>query len=489
MFYVLGFLTMCGCFYGAMYTSRLVWDIKDTPTVSPSGAIVGLCEVKGKASTSLDQHSQLTPLTRAPLSGSECVWFSLHLEEYKEDSDDKGSWNTVFKKSSSNGFRVVDGYGGIFVETDKAKKYLTVSVDKSTDKDFISRAISFKADDVKLKDFGAFQIDPRQDEIDKWQTSPDGIYMFHPVVGKWIPTTYVSPDKFKYFDADKQAWLDVYKPSALSGIGYKIGDAINSISNLVGAGNQRVTEMIVTPMQDIFVHGFLEFPSELLNASELTVRKGRTKRSAFYVSSRGEEGPLKTLKRVRTVLSVITLTVAFLLVLFSTSDITSFEENGSTRITKFVPSYMAIIYFVIFASVFFIFLKLGRTYNRFIKLKQQINVSESTINIVLKRRSTLIPQLKTVIDEAAQHEAQMQEMVAKMRNQQDEDFIKSVFALKEAYPNLKTSENFMHLQLELGRSEEKIAMARSFLIDSKLNYNNLRATFTGIIFTPIFKKV
>ena len=55
--------------------------------------------------------------------------------------------------------------------------------------------------------------------------------------------------------------------------------------------------------------------------------------------------------------------------------------------------------------------------------------------------------------------------------------------------SLKVSVNFMQLQFELGRTEEKIAMARSFLNDSVLNYNNLRATFVGILYSPFFKKI
>lgn len=480
---------MIACFYGALHTSRQVWDILDTPTVTPSGAIVGLCEVNGKASTVLDQKSQLTPLFRSPLAGQECVWFSLQVEEYSEDSDNNGSWKTLFKKASSNGFRVVDGYGGIFVETDKAKKYLTVTVDKSKDSEYINKAIAFEADDIQTKDHSGLSLDPRQDEIDKWQTSPDGNYMAHPVVGKWIPTNYVSPDKLQYFDGETQTWLPIYKPSGITSFGYKVADGIKTLGKMMGSDNKRVTETVVTPMQDIYVHGFLEFPNDLVNASELIVRRGRTKGSGYYVSNKGEAGPLKSLKVLRSVLSIATVLLAFLIVLFSTADIASHDEAGKTIITKMVPSISAIIIFFVFVIIFFGVLKLGRTYNRFIKLKQQIDASKSTINVVLKRRSTLIPELNTVIEQAAKHETSMQQMAVEMRNKQDEDFIKSIVALKEAYPNLKTSANFMQLQFELGRSEEKIAMARSFLIDSTLNFNNLRATFTGLVFSPMFKKI
>ena len=450
----------------------------DTPCVSPSGAIVGLCEVSGKASTELDEHRQLKPLMYSPMQNVECVWFHILVEHWVQ-KDKSGSWEEYRSRESRDGFRIVDGYGGVFIDPTNAKKFLTKTVDKSESSENIDRA----------KDYFDLDESPNDAEkaAQKWHASPDGNWMYHPSLGKYIPVTYVTEDRQRYYDDAKKEWVNIYQPSTAE----SIVSGFLSVAKKFNAQKLRVTETVVFPMQDIFAHGYVSFPEENATTNELIIGSKGKSRSDYYVSSQGEKGPLKNLRVSRAVCVVAGVLCSMLTVIvfqtkFSDQNVFNDLQYGGNAFLRFFVPLLWLVGILFFGAII---LKLGRTYNRFIKLKQQINVSESTINIVLKRRSTLIPQLKTVIDEAAQHEAQMQEMVAKMRNQQDEDFIKSVFALKEAYPNLKTSENFMHLQLELGRSEEKIAMARSFLIDSKLNYNNLRATFTGIIFTPIFKKV
>lgn len=474
MFYVLLPIVALVLLLASYTTSKQIWNILDTPCVSPSGAIVGLCEISGKASTELDERQQLKPLMLSPMHGAECVWFHILLEKWVE-SDKSGHWETVQSKESRDGFRIVDGYGGVFVDPTNAKKFLTKTVNASESSEYIEKAKDFF--DIDQADSGA------EKAAQKWQASPDGYYMYHPNIGKYIPSTYVSENRQMYYDATSAKWENIYRSSVVEGF-------LSAIKKL-NTQKLRVTETVVFPMQDIFAHGYISFPEENAVTNELRLGSKGKSHSDYYVSSQGEKGPLKSLKISRAVCVVggvlaSMLTVILFQTKFSDQNVFDDLQYGGNAFLRFFIPLLWLIGILFFGSII---LKLGRTYNRFIKLKQQINVSSSTIDIVLKRRSTLIPQLKTVIDEAARHEASLQEAAAQMRSKGDEDFIQSVFALREAYPNLKTSENFMQLQMELGRSEEKIAMARSFLIDSTLNYNNLRATFTGIIFTPIFKKI
>jgi LemA protein len=133
-------------------------------------------------------------------------------------------------------------------------------------------------------------------------------------------------------------------------------------------------------------------------------------------------------------------------------------------------------------------LKILRTFNRFIRLREQVRLSRSAIDITLKRRAALIPEICDVIAEVTNHEKKVLELVTELRNAQAETASHEILALAEAYPVINSSENFLHLQNELGRTEEKIAMARSFLNDSILAMDNLRATLTGIVFSPLFAK-
>lgn len=464
------------CLLVSFYLSGQIWTIVDTPCVTPSGAIVGLCEITGKASTQLDKSSQLKPLSISPIANIECVWFHVLVEEYKRNGK-SGDWIEVYSKESSNGFRVVDGYGGVFVDLSNAKKYLTKTVDKNKSRDYVNMALTY---------FKGRDESPAEKLAKQWISSPDKYYLYHKNIGKYIPASYVSENRQQYYDDASKSWQNIYTQSTGDSIALGITNLFNSIKNL----DLRVTEILVIPMQDIFVHGYVSFPEDGSSTNELVIGSKKKNSSSYYVSSQGENKPLTSLKRLRAVFATlgVVLSIIFLTML-------QVKFHGTTPlvepigIEKYEYLIRPIILLLIFFVLGYIFSKLGRTFNRFIRLKQQVDMSKSTIDVVLKRRSALIPQLKTVVEEAASHEASMQQMATELRSQNDDQFAKTIFAIGEAYPNLKASQNFMALQFELGRTEEKIAMARSYLTDSVLNYNNLRATFTGILFKPFFSEM
>jgi hypothetical protein len=89
-----------------------------------------------------------------------------------------------------------------------------------------------------------------------------------------------------------------------------------------------------------------------------------------------------------------------------------------------------------------------------------------------------------VIDGVTKHEQEVQTRIAALR--QSADLSNEIMFLAEDYPVLKSAENFLFLQRELARTEEIIAMARSFHNDSILAYNNLRATIPGMVLSPFF---
>jgi len=142
-------------------------------------------------------------------------------------------------------------------------------------------------------------------------------------------------------------------------------------------------------------------------------------------------------------------------------------------------------------------------FNRFAILGNRIDNSLSQIDVQLKRRVDLIPNLIETVKGYAKHEKEAIKTVTDARkalvsaqglekriraNNQLESALKTIFALAENYPNLKANENFLELQRELTTTEDKIAYSRQYYNDSILNYNDLCKTFPGVFFAGIFGK-
>ena len=126
------------------------------------------------------------------------------------------------------------------------------------------------------------------------------------------------------------------------------------------------------------------------------------------------------------------------------------------------------------------------TYNGLVSLRNRIENAWAQIDVQLKRRYDLIPNLVETVKGYASHERGTLEAVVQARNMamnaqgpqeqaEAENMIsgalKSVFALQEAYPDLKANENFLNLQEELTGTEGRIAYARQFYNDSVYSYN------------------
>jgi len=145
-------------------------------------------------------------------------------------------------------------------------------------------------------------------------------------------------------------------------------------------------------------------------------------------------------------------------------------------------------------------------FNRFILLENRIQNSFAQIDVQLRKRSDLVPNLISSVKGYMKHEEAMITKVTEARKalvnvMPSKDLakkvkagdmlqraLKSIFAIAENYPNLKANENFLHLQQELSAIEDKIAYARQFYNDSILGFNNLCRTIPGMWFASMFNK-
>lgn len=140
-------------------------------------------------------------------------------------------------------------------------------------------------------------------------------------------------------------------------------------------------------------------------------------------------------------------------------------------------------------------------YNRLVVLRNRIDNAWSQIDVQLRRRYDLIPNLVETVKGYAKHEREVFENVTKARasmasaqtvaeqgeaQNQITQALKSLFAVAEAYPDLKANQNFLMLQEELSGTESKIAYARQFYNDTVMEYNTMIQTFPANIIAGMF---
>ncbi len=142
------------------------------------------------------------------------------------------------------------------------------------------------------------------------------------------------------------------------------------------------------------------------------------------------------------------------------------------------------------------------TYNRFVRLRQHLKESWSDIDVELKRRYELIPNLVATVKGYAAHEKEVLESVTELRNRAasnrgsaasqavDESAlmlgVRKLFAVAEAYPDLKANTNFLSLQEQLAETEDRIAAARRFFNGNVRDMNSLRESFPSSIVAGMF---
>ena len=141
------------------------------------------------------------------------------------------------------------------------------------------------------------------------------------------------------------------------------------------------------------------------------------------------------------------------------------------------------------------------SYNSLVRIRNQVENAWAQIDVQLKRRFDLIPNLIETVKGYAKHEKTVLEEVTKARTafmgassvkdkaraeNMLEGTLKTLFAVSENYPQLRANENFLQLQEELSGTESKIAYSRQHYNDMVLSYNNKVQSFPTQILASMF---
>lgn len=158
-----------------------------------------------------------------------------------------------------------------------------------------------------------------------------------------------------------------------------------------------------------------------------------------------------------------------------------------------------ILFFIIAFGVLLVFV-IG-IYNRLVTLRNRSDNAWAQVDVQLRRRYDLIPNLVETVKGYAKHEASVFEKVTEARSKainagtvkeqgQAENMLtgalKSLFAVVENYPDLKANQNFLMLQEELAGTEGKIAYARQFYNDTVMKFNLRQQVFPSSIIANMF---
>lgn len=156
---------------------------------------------------------------------------------------------------------------------------------------------------------------------------------------------------------------------------------------------------------------------------------------------------------------------------------------------------------IVILLIVIILLLVIKFYNDLINGRNRVKNAWSQIDVQLQRRNDLIPNLVETVKGYASHENETFNQITQARTSMSNattvgevaeadnmltDALKSLFAVAEAYPDLKANQNFLELQSELSDTEDKISYARQFYNDTVLKYNNSCQQFPSNIIAKLF---
>ncbi len=159
--------------------------------------------------------------------------------------------------------------------------------------------------------------------------------------------------------------------------------------------------------------------------------------------------------------------------------------------------FVAIIVVIILLLIAFVV----KNYNSLVVLRNRVRDQFAQIDVQLKRRFDLIPNLVETVKGYTKHESETLKEIVEARNKYNSattaeakmeannelgNVVGRLFALAESYPELKANKSFEDMQAQLKDTEDKIAASRQFYNDTVLNYNNKVETIPSSIIASIF---
>jgi len=174
---------------------------------------------------------------------------------------------------------------------------------------------------------------------------------------------------------------------------------------------------------------------------------------------------------------------------------------GCVFLTKLTKKEYQIMTFIIFGIIAIVLLYLITSYNNLIKKKNMVEEGWSSIDVQLKRRSNLIPNILNSVKGYMSHEKNLFEEITKLRSQSEaadnviaqgkaesslSGSLMNLFAVAENYPELKANENFLDLQKQLQEIEDNIQMARRYYNGTVRNNNMLVESFPTNLVANVF---
>lgn len=156
--------------------------------------------------------------------------------------------------------------------------------------------------------------------------------------------------------------------------------------------------------------------------------------------------------------------------------------------------------FILIGAVVLVIAFFWLLYNGLVTKKLRVDEAWAQIDVQLKRRADLIPNLVETVKGYAKHEKSVFENVTKARsalmsaqtpqaksdaNNQLATALKSILAVAEAYPQLRASENFKELQDEISDTEDKVAYSRQFYNNTVMDYNTALQVFPNVVLAPM----
>ena len=154
---------------------------------------------------------------------------------------------------------------------------------------------------------------------------------------------------------------------------------------------------------------------------------------------------------------------------------------------------IVVLLLIVFIAIYY--------YNRFVVLENRIDNSLAQIDVQLKKRTDLVPNLVKIVQGYVKHEKQIFDKITKARTDlmKSKDisskvkagdilqgFLGRLIAIAESNPQIQSNQNFIHLQQELAAIEDKIAYSRQFYNDSVLDYENASEKFPGTMFFKLY---